>query len=87
MMTQDLMWAFGLVLLACALVFLEFTLPTGGLLGVGAVIAAGAAVILGFHDSPTSGFLVGAAVTILLPVILAIAIRVWPHTHRSAVEF
>jgi membrane-bound serine protease (ClpP class) len=79
-MSQDLIWAFGLVLLAAALAMLEFLLPSGGLLGGGAVLVGLAAVVLGFQGGLSAGFAVSATLLVLIPAFLAVAVRIWPYT-------
>ena len=79
-MTQDMAWAIGLVLIAAILLGLEFTLPTGGLLGIGSLLALAAALFLAFSDSVWSGIGLSAAVLLLFPLVIAGVVRVWPYT-------
>ncbi len=79
-MSQDLVWAIGLILLAAVLLLLELSLPTGGLLGIGGVIALGGGLFLAFSDGLVTGMISTVAVVLMFPALAAVAIRVWPHT-------
>ncbi|MCC6580863.1 MAG: hypothetical protein IT440_10510 [Phycisphaeraceae bacterium] len=65
---------------ALALFFLELFIPSGGLIGVLASVSLVAAVTLLFGVSTTAG-LIGLVVTLAgLPVLFAVALKVWPQT-------
>lgn len=76
-----LLWPLLLLLLAIAFIALEMFIPSGGALGLLAVLSAIAAVVVAFF---TGGSVWGttwlAVVTAVLPISALIAIRVWPLT-------
>ncbi|MEM9586506.1 MAG: NfeD family protein [Planctomycetota bacterium] len=77
---MPLQYAIGLLLLFYVLVVLEFFIPSGGILGAGAALAAVAAIVVAF----THSLGMGATVTIILgvttPLLFAVMVRVWPRT-------
>src|SRR5690606_12673605 len=58
----------------------EFMLPTGGALGVMAMIALVAAAICGFLVSGSTGLMILLVQGVAIPSLLYAAIRIWPHT-------
>ena len=75
-----LLWAIISMGLALILFLLELFIPSGGLLGVGAFVAAVVGVVLLFVEDATYG-LVGALVCVIaIPLGVIWAMRVWPHT-------
>ena len=80
MMDDPILWAvvcFGIALL---LFILELFIPSGGLLGVGMGLALITGIVLLFQVNKTMG-LVGALVAVaLLPVLIALLLKVWPDT-------
>lgn len=73
---------YGLVLLALAAAFfaVEVFLPTGGALGVLAGLSAVAGVFCFFKMNTTMGAIGAAVVLLSTPVLLVLAIKVWPDT-------
>lgn len=72
----------GLILLGVAvlLFFLEIFVPSGGVIGVCAVLAGVAGIVLFFHVDTTLG-LIGAIIALIAaPFFFAFAIKLWPHT-------
>lgn len=80
MISQNLLWAIGLMILAGVFVILEFLIPSAGLLGIGAVMAAIAALVLAFMESTTAGLTMTGVLAIGTPVLFMAAIRFWPYT-------
>jgi membrane-bound ClpP family serine protease len=76
-----LVFAGLLLLLALALAVVEMFVPSGGVLGVLAALAAAAGVTVAYYYG---GMLIGTiflgAVAIAVPALLALAVQVWPHT-------
>lgn len=70
----------GLMLLAAVFFLLEFMVPSAGLLGIGAAMAAVAALFLAYTESISTGFAMTGIAALGVPVIFLTAIRVWPHT-------
>lgn len=73
---------YGLVLLAVAAAFfvVEVFLPTGGLLGVLSGLAAVAGVFCLFKMNTTLGAVGAGVVLLATPVLLVLAIKIWPDT-------
>jgi membrane-bound ClpP family serine protease len=77
---MTLLHAAGLLLLFFLLLVLELFLPSGGLLGVAAIAALIAAIVVGFLHSLTAGGLILITTAFLLPLVVSIGLRVWPRT-------
>ncbi len=69
-----------LLLLGITFVILELFIPSGGVLGFLAALLIIAALIVGFTAGIKTGTIILAATVVLLPVAIAMAIRVWPKT-------
>ncbi len=80
LMDIHIYWAMIYFAVAAIFIFLEILLPTGGLLGLFATIAALLAILTLFQISNTAGFL-GILITLVVsPLIFAGALKIWPHT-------
>tara|TARA_R110002049_G_scaffold285698_1_gene466784 strand:- start:212330 stop:212962 length:633 start_codon:yes stop_codon:yes gene_type:complete len=77
---MPLYYAIALLLIFYVLLVGEFFLPTGGLMGVGAVLAASAAVVIAFTHSTTAGVSMLMVIAATTPVVFMAAVRLWPHT-------
>ena len=77
---MPLYYAIGLLFLFYVLLVGEFFLPTGGLMGIGAVVTAIAAIAVAFTHSATAGLAMLTVIAATTPVIFLAAVRVWPHT-------
>jgi membrane-bound ClpP family serine protease len=78
---SPLIFAALLLLLALALVVLEMFVPSGGAISVLAALSAGGGVFLAYYyGGLVTGTLFLGAVVIAVPVVLAVAVQVWPHT-------
>lgn len=77
---ESLLWPFMLLLIAVLLIFLEIFIPSGGLIGVLAATALLASIALAFSQSLADGAVVLLIDLIVLPLVIVMAIRVWPHT-------
>ena len=62
------------------LVCLEIFVPSAGLLGVLAAVAVVSSIVLAFMHSLAAGTLFLLVATIAVPIVVAIAIKSWPHT-------
>jgi membrane-bound serine protease (ClpP class) len=80
MMTQNMYWAIGLLLLAIFFALLEFLIPSAGLLGIGAAMAAVAALFLAYSESFAAGLTMTGFVAIATPALFFAAVRIWPRT-------
>lgn len=77
---QTLLWAILLLALGIGCLVLEMFIPSGGLLGVLAVLSIVAAIALAFMSGPVPGLVMTITVTLLIPIMLAAAVRYWPET-------
>lgn len=73
-------WGFVLIGAACALIFIEVFIPSGGLIAVGAAIAACAGIVMLFLHSTMSGVIGLLTALILGPMTLTFAFKMFPHT-------
>ena len=77
---QPWIWAVLLLALGLGLAALEVLLPSGGLLGFLAIAAIVGAIVIGFMQSLAAGLSLTAAALVAVPLIVALALRWWPHT-------
>lgn len=80
MLSTELLWAVGLILLGAVLGTLELFIPTAGLLGIGAVISLVAGIFVAFSHSTLAGFVAIGVVACGGPLFFLLAVRWWPHT-------
>lgn len=73
-------WAIALLLLGLSLMILEVFVPSGGVLSFLAAASIIASVVVAFMDSFQSGTVMLVTVTIVVPVFIWGAVRVWPYT-------
>ena len=77
---MTLVHALFLLLLAFVLLLLELFLPSGGLLGLSAVAAVIAAIVVGFLHSFAAGAWILTIVALGTPLIIWLGLRLWPYT-------
>ncbi len=77
---QIIIWAILCLSVATVLFLVELFVPSGGLLGVLSTAALIGGVVLLFMYDTTVGLWGAAAVLALMPVMLVMAIKIWPHT-------
>jgi len=77
---EPIVWPILLLLLALLFVGLELLIPSGGVLGVLAGVAACASIYVGFLYGPWNGLAAIALVLVVLPVATATALHFWPRT-------
>lgn len=77
---DPLVWSFCLLFAAIALIVLELFIPSGGLLSFLSAVAVLASVIVAFTAGPRAGLLMLVITLVIVPGILASAVRWWPHT-------
>ena len=77
---MPLYYAIGLLCVFYVLLVGEFFLPTGGLMGIGAVLTAVAAIAIAFTHSTTAGLSMLVVIAATTPVVFLAAVRLWPHT-------
>ena len=77
---EPLFWSLLLLLLGIFLIVLEVFIPSGGVLSVLAAVSVVAAVCVAFTGGMVQGASVLLAATLLVPLVIAAAIRWWPQT-------
>ena len=77
---MPLYYAIGLLLLFYILLVGEFFLPTGGLMGIAAVVTAIAAISVAFTHSMSAGVAMVMVIAATTPVVFMASVRLWPHT-------
>jgi membrane-bound ClpP family serine protease len=77
---EPIVWPVFLLLLALLFVGLELLIPSGGILGILAGVAACASIYVGFLYGPWNGLAAIALVLVVLPVATAVALYYWPRT-------
>jgi membrane-bound ClpP family serine protease len=80
MQHEYVIWSVVCLATALLLFFIEVFIPSGGILGIAAAVALLAGIILLFKVSTTLG-LIGAIVCMAaIPVLFALAVKMWPST-------
>jgi len=77
---MPLTYSIGLLLVFYVLLIAEFCLPTGGLLGVAAVVTAVAVIAIAFTHSVAAGVTMMLVLAATTPFVFMGAVRLWPHT-------
>lgn len=79
-MESDLAWAFGLALGALMLFLLELLVPSGGVIGIGALVAVILSVVAFFRVGEWWGVTSIGVYLVLIPAAISFALRILPHT-------
>lgn len=75
------LWIAALVAVGLLMILLEVFVPSGGVLGLLAVVALGAGVVTAFYElGPLAGLVVLACVFVAVPIVLFFAFRWFPLT-------
>lgn len=81
MMENPLVWGWVLIALGLVLMISEFFIPTGGALGLTAIVATIAGVVVLWTGAGRTWGLTGTlSVLVMGPAALAYGLKVWPHT-------
>lgn len=75
-----LVWGIVALAVALALFFVEVFLPTGGVVGFVAGVAAVAGVVMFFQVNTLLGILSATGCLVALPFLVAFALKIWPDT-------
>lgn len=75
-----LVWAILLLICGLAVAALELFIPSAGLLGVVAFGALVAALVMAFLAGPGTFIIFSLVTVILIPLGIAMALKMWPHT-------
>ena len=62
------------------MIFLELFVPSAGVLGLVAAICLISGIIVGFIDDVQTGFVVLLSILVMLPIMFAAMVKIWPHT-------
>jgi membrane-bound ClpP family serine protease len=80
-MESPLIWGWALLALAAVLLLAEFFIPTGGALGLAALAAATAGVVVLWVGAGRTWGLIGLLTVLVMgPAALAYGLKIWPHT-------
>lgn len=76
------LWVWSIVLLAIglAIVLLELFIPSGGMLGIFAAAAIVGSLVVAFLSGLKFGVTMLLVTSVLVPIVLASALKWWPHT-------
>lgn len=77
---MPLTYSLALLILFFLLLVAEFFIPSAGVVGVAAAIAAITSIVIAFTHSMAAGIVMLGVITISTPVILYAMICLWPHT-------
>jgi membrane-bound serine protease (ClpP class) len=75
-----MLWSILLLLVGLGLVVLEIFIPSGGVLSFLAAISVVASLVVSFFSGVGFGITMLAVTSILVPAVVAAAVRWWPHT-------
>jgi membrane-bound ClpP family serine protease len=78
--TVMMFWAFILLGLGLVVVVMELFLPSAGILGILATVLILSSIVLGFTEGLKYGALMLGLVVVSVPAVLALMVKVWPHT-------
>ncbi|HEX6962750.1 MAG TPA: NfeD family protein [Lacipirellula sp.] len=73
-------WALVLLVLGCGLLVLEIFLPSGGILSFLALAAVVGSMVMAFRANTTAGLSFMALAVIAVPVVIGLALKIWPRT-------
>ncbi|KAA5540656.1 nodulation protein NfeD [Roseiconus nitratireducens] len=77
---MPLTYSFGLLAVFFLLLVAEFLVPSGGLLGLAAAIAAFSSIAIAFTHSVPAGLAFGGTIALCTPAVLYAMVLFWPHT-------
>ncbi len=77
---EPLIWSLLLLVAALGLIALEIFIPSGGVLGILAALAVVASLAVAFTDGIMTGTIMMVVTIFVVPLVVAGAVRWWPHT-------
>ncbi len=77
---EPIYWSLILVGLGLAVIFVELFVPSAGMLGVVASICLVSGIVVAFFQDFQTGVFMMIGTLLVVPVILAIMVKVWPST-------
>ncbi len=69
-----------LIILGLILIFAEVLIPSGGIISILAVGSFISSFVFGFQEGITQGFILIGGSIVLVPIVLAVAFKVFPKT-------
>jgi membrane-bound ClpP family serine protease len=73
-------WAMVLLALGCGFLVLEVFIPSGGLLSFFAFVSIVASMVMAFRRDTTTGLSFMAVAVVAVPIVIALALKLWPKT-------
>jgi membrane-bound ClpP family serine protease len=73
-------WAMVLLALGCGFLVLEVFIPSGGLLSFFAFVSIVASMVMAFRRDTTTGLSFMAVAVVAVPIVIALAFKLWPKT-------
>ena len=77
---EPLLWSILLLVAALGLIALEIFIPSGGVLGILAALALIASLAVAFSGGAMTGTAMLIVTIVVVPTVLAVAVRWWPDT-------
>jgi membrane-bound ClpP family serine protease len=77
---QPIVWSILLLIAGLTLIGLEIFIPSAGVISCLAALTVIASLVVAFMQSAMHGLAMLAVTAVLLPAMIGIAIRWWPHT-------
>lgn len=77
---MGLYYSIGSLLVFYLLLIGEFFVPSGGMIGIAAIVSGITAILLAFAHSTSTGITFLVLIGISTPAILVFMIQLWPHT-------
>lgn len=77
---MELVWGFGLFVVALLLLVMELFIPSAGILGIMAAIAAIGGIVACFAHSPAAGATSLLVVMVGAPFLIYLAFKIYPST-------
>jgi membrane-bound ClpP family serine protease len=77
---EPLIWSLLLLVAALGLIALEIFIPSGGVLGILAALAVVASLAVAFTGGIMTGTIMMVVTIVVVPLVVAGAVRWWPHT-------
>lgn len=77
---NELLWSCLLLLLGLGLLILEAFIPSGGVIGILCVLAFVGSVVVAFMGGWQLGVIMLAVTLVLVPLVIALALKLWPRT-------
>ena len=77
---DPLVWSILLMVVGCVVLALEVFIPSGGVLAILSAAAFIGSIMIAFKSGPRSGFAFVMTTVVLVPAVVALALKYWPKT-------